>query len=720
MGECCLRSHSSASSSSASKPGSPDTVPSRTGPIERGDLVKEKYERRPRHKTKADKYDLKNGLKPPDIGQADSGKKRSSKRRRRKSGLILNKDFKAPNVAQDRLTLKANGGPGMFHNGKASTQINRRGVPDLVFSEMSFLSKPKDHQKALQQDLQDRRSKSGRKDKERTERIAAYFSHTPAARSCIRLPSETMLSEQSTARVPGSPNRSPFDSLHPKKHRRPQPNHGLRRHSAPRKDCNSPGFSQKKCISDVRQLQVEHCRPHTSPAYNRQQADSPMSHHSWSITPSRRGQNLKEAARNSIQGPPKAARSGSGRLDEERPHLDDRYFEMMCRDQIASEPTHESSVSQLSLDQYTKSILLGSKHHLWNCHQAQRPNTELYTLADLKHLSHLERLDVSPKEDYAQQDGHGRQTPASRSRLLSSGMEQVNGREPNRRSDQGESFKRAWIASNSAHRLWMPEIQLPGNVMGTCNHSAHQVANAVKSLDSAARQHGNLGQSKHADESARAGSKGTFGPTLHPKYPSSERDSRTLFGRTTFGATLQPDLLSNRRNDISEQRTRSRSAIDTAQQIIHDIEKEELLVSQRNNYTFGSINDDVGFPIEHFSEQPKRPRLPAAGSSLHDHDMFLAQENGTPFKQHVGHTRYQNEVHDVSAQDLHHSSSPVDSGTLDRTLNPSGPDAMRSDTDFPIEHRRVVVDEAARLAEQQRRQDTESGFADFWRPHILY
>jgi hypothetical protein len=719
MGERRPRSPSSANSSSASKPESPEADPSRTGLIERSNVVKEQYERRPRHKTKAHKYDLKNGLKPPDSGQADTGKKRSSKRRRRKSGLILNNDFKAPNVAQDRLTLKANGGPGMFHNGKASTQVNRRGVPDLVFSEMSFLSKPKSHHKALQRDSKDRRSKSERKDKERTERIAEYFDHSAAAKSCIRLTTESMPSEQSTAHVPGSPNRSRSDSQHPKERRRPQPNHGLRRHSTPRKDCDLP-ISQKKRISDVRQPQVEHYRPHTSPTYNRQQAGSPTSHYSWSITPSRRGQSLKEAARISIHKPLKAARSDGYHLDEGRPHADDKYFELMCQEQIAREQTHESSVSQLSLDQYTKSMLLGSQRDFWNRHQAQRPNTELYTLADLKHLSRLEKLGVSPKEHYAQQDEHGRQTPASRDRLLSSRMGQVNGHEPNRRSDRGESFKKPRITSNNAHHLWMPEIQLPGDVMETCNHSARQVTNAVKSLDSAARQHGNLNQSKLADESARAGSKGTLGRRKHPRDPPSERDSRTLSGRASFGTTLQPDPRSNRRNDFSEQPTRGRPAISNAQQIIHEIEQEELLISQGNNYTFGSINDDAGVAMENHSEQLKRPGFSAAGSSMHDYDILLAQEHGTPFEQRVDQTRYQNEVDDVPAQDLHRPYSPVDSRTRGHTLNQSGPDAMRLDTDLPSEHHRLMIHGAFHLAEQQRKQDMESSLADFWRPRILY
>jgi len=64
--------------------------------------------------------------------------KRKRHTRRKKTGIALNHDFKAPNVEQERLTLK-NTGLGIFNKGKASEPVTSRGLPDLTFSEMTFL-----------------------------------------------------------------------------------------------------------------------------------------------------------------------------------------------------------------------------------------------------------------------------------------------------------------------------------------------------------------------------------------------------------------------------------------------------------------------------------------------------------------------------------------------------------------------------------------------------
>lgn len=71
------------------------------------------YGRRPRHKTKDDKYEVKQpskksekhkGKKKQPNGKAKQGKKRKRKER---SGDALMHTFSAPNVAQDRLTVSA-------------------------------------------------------------------------------------------------------------------------------------------------------------------------------------------------------------------------------------------------------------------------------------------------------------------------------------------------------------------------------------------------------------------------------------------------------------------------------------------------------------------------------------------------------------------------------------------------------------------------------------
>ena len=70
------------------------------------------YERRPRHKTRQDRYELKgsnrDSLKTPRIEKKDRGENKPKKhkhQRKEKSGAALMHDFAAQNVAHDRLTV---------------------------------------------------------------------------------------------------------------------------------------------------------------------------------------------------------------------------------------------------------------------------------------------------------------------------------------------------------------------------------------------------------------------------------------------------------------------------------------------------------------------------------------------------------------------------------------------------------------------------------------
>ena len=59
------------------------------------------YQKRTRRKTREDKYDLK--VDPI----AKSKVSRKKKTRRKKSGTAINHDFRAPNVASERLTVSS-------------------------------------------------------------------------------------------------------------------------------------------------------------------------------------------------------------------------------------------------------------------------------------------------------------------------------------------------------------------------------------------------------------------------------------------------------------------------------------------------------------------------------------------------------------------------------------------------------------------------------------
>ncbi|KAK2759762.1 hypothetical protein FQN54_002496 [Arachnomyces sp. PD_36] len=103
------------------------------------------YGRKPRRKTRLDRYEPKSPTKDCDKG--DRKRKRNPKTgHRRLSKTMLGEHFKAANVKQDRLTLPSSHGLGLFQKGKTSSPKRRRELPDLSFSEMGFLAKRKDHE----------------------------------------------------------------------------------------------------------------------------------------------------------------------------------------------------------------------------------------------------------------------------------------------------------------------------------------------------------------------------------------------------------------------------------------------------------------------------------------------------------------------------------------------------------------------------------------------
>lgn len=64
-----------------------------------------RYERRPRHRTRADRYELNVALNTAPRQTRDSNDRRAKKHSRRKKGSRLEQEYKAPNVPPDRLTV---------------------------------------------------------------------------------------------------------------------------------------------------------------------------------------------------------------------------------------------------------------------------------------------------------------------------------------------------------------------------------------------------------------------------------------------------------------------------------------------------------------------------------------------------------------------------------------------------------------------------------------
>lgn len=92
-----------------------------------------KYARRPRRKTRHDRYEYKGAV------PRASTSRQSKRMDHKKSWAVLNDEYQAPNVTSHRLTLRPGHGPGILANARASGSVQRQGVPDLTFSEMDFL-----------------------------------------------------------------------------------------------------------------------------------------------------------------------------------------------------------------------------------------------------------------------------------------------------------------------------------------------------------------------------------------------------------------------------------------------------------------------------------------------------------------------------------------------------------------------------------------------------
>ncbi|KAF3046458.1 hypothetical protein E8E12_009641 [Didymella heteroderae] len=143
----------------------------------------QRYARKPRHKTRADKYDIVSGKakdqyegqRPSRKSESRKSKRRSRRKKNESTHNGIGQDFQAGNVSKDRLTLKPSEKIGLFSKGRTSTSIKGRGLPDLVFSEMRFLRNNHGRNDHITQapDAKKRQKKDHARTKE--EDISAFF-----------------------------------------------------------------------------------------------------------------------------------------------------------------------------------------------------------------------------------------------------------------------------------------------------------------------------------------------------------------------------------------------------------------------------------------------------------------------------------------------------------------------------------------------------------------
>ncbi|KAK4628954.1 hypothetical protein CLAFUW4_07723 [Fulvia fulva] len=147
------------------------------------------FERRARHKTKEDRYEPKaKKWRKEHESRKDHKSKSKSKRRQshrsgdgaRTAGLVTSFQLK-DRPKNNRLTLRpADVSAGIFKHGRAGAPVVGKGsgLPDLVFNEMRFLRRPREHQDEIPVD-QTTKDCSGKADKQPGQNISAYFAKPP-------------------------------------------------------------------------------------------------------------------------------------------------------------------------------------------------------------------------------------------------------------------------------------------------------------------------------------------------------------------------------------------------------------------------------------------------------------------------------------------------------------------------------------------------------------
>ena len=356
------------------------------------------YERRARHKTRPDRYVLKTDKKTSHKPAQEKGDKKPKRRRRKKNGLSLNHDFKAPNVPQDRLTLKPNTGPGIFHKGKASEPVERRGLPDLTFSEMTFLTKRRQPDTGPQKQL---KAPSKKKSNRGTaQEISGFFSGPEKKKtdpreqkSDVVLRHPKSLVSSAISRTNSSPAklgpREPLSVMSGNESaRRARSNLSIgagHHQQAWAQDYDVPGLKQLKHLREISQL-------------DRSPANASTCYCSWSASPSRRGPDALTPRQT-------AERPLSPAVTREIIRREPRLAQDLGH-QESAEMRDLSSLSDKSLDQYTKHVLLGKGDETaWQRMPPPAVWPGHYTLSDLKRLSQLAELDaagVSVGEDPSQ------------------------------------------------------------------------------------------------------------------------------------------------------------------------------------------------------------------------------------------------------------------------------------------------------------------------------
>lgn len=330
----------------------------------------EKYARRPRHKTKMDRYEYKGDISRKSPGRtAMRGKHKRS--RRKKTGDTLNEEFKAPNIEQERLTLKANVGPGIFGKGRASALLQTCGLPDLTFSEMNFLRK---RRLPVRAQLDKHKPSNSTKPKDRAKEISGFFdqahseANKPNRTSSEVHPRQYSMSVTDWARSPAisSPAKlasNPQVSLVPE-----MPSDTGRRSRMPEQVLQHVASKAHKTAGPSYQ---QHISTITSTESTSKPEAVASTYCSWSATPS-----SHSSRKNPTNKPTNAEQVPSWSAQHPK-----------------KTPACGSPITNSSLDRYTKNVLLETDHEIWRQSHPQHLGSNVVSLDDLKGLARLAEIE---------------------------------------------------------------------------------------------------------------------------------------------------------------------------------------------------------------------------------------------------------------------------------------------------------------------------------------
>ncbi|KAI0382001.1 hypothetical protein F5Y04DRAFT_288155 [Hypomontagnella monticulosa] len=146
-----------------------------------------KFEKRPRHKTRDDKYETKRKkqAREPERTTSQDGhrkkkRKKTEKRKHTVSSRNVVNNFTSDAVLNERITVQPHLRPGLFDNGRAS---KKQPISDLTFSEMDFLK----HQKRNpSKPLSKSRLRERQREDREMEEVSSFFLPPRAERDGLK------------------------------------------------------------------------------------------------------------------------------------------------------------------------------------------------------------------------------------------------------------------------------------------------------------------------------------------------------------------------------------------------------------------------------------------------------------------------------------------------------------------------------------------------------